>query len=123
MPFRLDYTDVETGAEYKDTFWWCDVFTMNYSGKVLQIRYTCHLNEQSQTEGKKALPFTKNFTLADENFVNLMKGLAAGGGNSDTPLPVKIAELLDGIAAKMDEDFANAELVPVVLGVLTEPEV
>ena len=47
-----------------------------------------------------------------------MQGLASGGGNPSSPLPVRIAELLDGVAAGLDEDFTNAELVPVVLGVL-----
>lgn len=119
MPFKIaTFTDTETGANYTDTFWWCDSFTLNYSGKVLQVRYVCHLNEQSQTDGKKPLPFTKNFYIAGDDFVTLMQGLAAGGGNPSSPLPVKIAELLDGVAASLDEDFTNAELIPVVLGVL-----
>lgn len=71
MPFKRPFTDVETGAEYPDAFWYPASFNVGYNSQEIGAVYVGHISENHLD--KKPVPvMTREFRVTGSAFVALL---------------------------------------------------
>lgn len=102
MPFLKPFVDVKTGAEYPNAFWYPSAFDVQYNGKSITAVYVGHVS--AQLLDKDPVPAMEHvFRVSGPDFVTLLKQIAATPVNTDTPLPIAIAAMLDSIALQIKD--------------------